>query len=105
MYRFGDLLVDSEHIREFAIVAVGPDVASVGDVDQLSCDTDSRARLPDAAFENLADIKLTANFADVACLLPELKARGSRHDLKLGVARQDVNQFLREALAKVFAVW
>ena len=57
-HAFGDLVLQLEDVADVALEAVGPDVASGDAIDQLPDDAQSSARLPDAAFEHVADAEL-----------------------------------------------
>ena len=61
----GDFVLKSEDVVELAIVALRPDMAIGGAVDQLSGNTDLVGCLADAAFDNIPHAKLFRGFFDV----------------------------------------
>ena len=54
----GDLVLQREDVLDAAIVAIRPPVITGSAVDQLSGNTQAAARLPHAAFEQIADVQL-----------------------------------------------
>src|SRR5262245_42524222 len=63
--RFDDLVLDGEHVSHLAVVALGPDVIAVGDVDELSGDAQPVPGLADAAFEYGRDAQFLADVSNV----------------------------------------
>ena len=61
----GDVVLDLEDIGQVAIVAVGPQVATGGRVDELRGDPHAIAGAADRAFEHRAHAKLAADGANV----------------------------------------
>ncbi len=53
----GDLVLNREDVLHLAVVALGPEVVPVGDVDQLRRHAQTVARLPHAAFEDGLDVQ------------------------------------------------
>src|SRR5262249_8833903 len=65
----GDLMwhfvLDGENMFESAVVTIGPDVVSIGCVDQLRSDADAIPGFSDAAFKHIADAKFASYLANV----------------------------------------
>ena len=57
----GDLVLKCENVVEVAVEAFGPDVVASLGLDQLGGNAEAGARLPDAAFDDIADTQLSAN--------------------------------------------
>ena len=58
--RLRDLVLHREHIGEFAIIAVGPQVSAARRIDQLRGDPRPVAGTPDATFEDVTDAQSRA---------------------------------------------
>ncbi len=61
----GDLVLDGEDVFDGAVVALGPDVAAVGDADVLDGDTEAVSCLLHAAFQHRIDVQLLANLFEI----------------------------------------
>jgi hypothetical protein len=99
--RDGDFLVDREDVGELAFVSLRPEVTPVRHVDQLHRDTDSVARLPNAALEHLAHVEQPPHFADVARRILELKAGCPRHHFHAADLGEPVDELFRQAVAEI----
>src|SRR4029077_5798005 len=60
--------LNGKDILEHAVVSLRPYVTAAQRVDELAGDSNSIARLADAAFENVADAQFTAHLPDVGRL-------------------------------------
>jgi hypothetical protein len=96
-----DLLVDRKDVGELALVALRPEMTTIGHVDQLDGHAYSIARLQDAALEHLAHVEQLADFANVPCRILELKARRSGDDSKSGNLSQAVDELLGQSITEV----
>jgi len=63
--RLGDLVLHREYVGGIAIIALGPDMAAIGDVVELHGDAHPIAGLADAAFHHIAGAKLLADLLHV----------------------------------------
>ena len=99
-----DLVLDREDVGHLAIVALRPQVAAVGDGDQLRGHAQAIARLPHAALQNVRDAQRIANTADVFILALESEGRGPRRHLQPRQFRQCVDDLLGEPVAEVLVV-
>src|SRR5262245_13600663 len=63
--RFDNLVLDGEHVSHLAVVPLGPEVIAVGDVDELTGDTQTVPGLADAPFQHGRDAELLADLSDV----------------------------------------
>ena len=57
----GDLVLHREHVGEIAVVALRPEMAAGGDVDELGGDAHMVAVLAHAALDDVADAELLAD--------------------------------------------
>ena len=71
--RLGDLILDGEHVRHLAVVALRPEVIAVGRAYELRRDADPVAGLAHTPFQDVLHIELGADLADVPLLAPERK--------------------------------
>jgi len=60
-----DFVLNLEHVLQFLIVTLGPNVITVRRLDELSCNTQPASRLTNTAFQNGFDAQFAPNFADV----------------------------------------
>ena len=60
-----NLILDGKYVCKVPVISFGPNMAGVGCVDQLSRHSDPVCRALHAPFEDVANAKLTADFADV----------------------------------------
>src|SRR5438105_2068487 len=100
----GNLVLDSEDIRQFVVIFARPQWEVVADANQLGVDAQLLAREQDRTFENIFGIKLLSNIVRVLRLAFESKRR------RLGSNRQTVDNgqvaddFAGEAVRKVVVV-
>ncbi len=64
--RRDDLILDLEHVRHLAVVAVRPDVVAIAGVRELRSDPKPRSRAPDAALENRRRSEVAADLPDIS---------------------------------------
>src|SRR5262249_54244878 len=77
-YRLGDLILNRENVRHLAIVALRPEVISVGGVDELRRHANAASRAPNAPFQDRLHRQRLGDPANVLLLAPEGERRGSR---------------------------
>src|SRR3954465_8342487 len=70
----GNLVLDSEDVRQFAVIFTGPQWEVVAHANQLSVDAQLLAREQDRTFENVFGVKLLSNIV---------------HTLRLAASRVD----------------
>ena len=106
--RPGDLLrdlgLDREDVVELAIVALGPHVVAVRDVDQLRGNPDAGPLLRHAALEQRADAELLTHIDDVDVPVLEGEARRARGDLEPPQLGERVEDLLGEAIREVLVI-
>src|SRR5438105_1819996 len=95
------VILHTKHIVELAVVAIGPEVVAVPDIDELRNDAQTVAGFPDASLEHGVDAQLLADLADVEAVAFEAKRRRPRGDPDVGHHRQRIDQFLRHASAEI----
>ena len=64
-----DLILNREDVRHFAVVALGPEMVSVGGLDQLRGDADAVTGAAHAAFQHVATSSASA-ILRISCSLP-----------------------------------
>ena len=103
-HRFGDLVLDREHVVERPVETLRPPAISVGDVHELNRDAKTLIRLANAALEQRRNAKLSSGGADVHRGTSELERRAARRDTEAGHVRQCIDDLLRHALAQIVQV-
>src|SRR5581483_4456844 len=79
-----NLILDCEDVREIAVEAIGPDVASSLPIDQLGVDPHPVSDLANASFEDMSDAELLCYVTDVHRLALEGEGRIPGYDLERG---------------------
>ncbi len=97
-HRPGDLVLDSEHVGELAVVGLRPQVIAVGRVDELRGDADLIARLAHAALEHGGDVQLVRDVAHILVLALEGERRGARRHPQAGNLGEKIQQLFGEAV-------
>src|SRR6185369_5524169 len=69
-----DLVLDVEYVRQFPVVAFGPQVIAGHRIDQLGGDADSVPGPAHAALDDIAHAKLAADLADIDSAAFECKS-------------------------------
>src|SRR3546814_19372819 len=98
----GDVVLDREHVLHLAVVGFRPEVRVGSGIDQLRRDAHVLAGAAYAAFEYRADAQLSRHGGDAGLLALEHERGGARRDLELRQLRQQVEDFLGDAVAEVF---
>jgi len=57
-----DFVLDGEDVRDFPVIALGPEMKTIAQLNQLDDDSDPIARSSNAALQNMFDVKPLANF-------------------------------------------
>ena len=96
-----DLVLDREDVVELAVVGLRPQVRVGAGLDQLRRDPDRVARLAHRAFEHVRHVQRARDLRDSDFLALERERRGARRHLQLRNLRQQVQQFLRDAVGEV----
>ena len=73
-------------------------------VDQLRRHADGLTGLAYAALDDVPHLEFAGDLGDADLLVPELERRGSRRDRDTVGAHQQVENFLGQALRKIFLV-
>src|SRR4029079_18148846 len=98
--RLGYLILHGKYVRKVSVVSLGPHVAGIGRVDQLSRHPDSICRALHAPLEDIADAKLTADPADVERLAAVGETRVSCNHEQPAQLRQRGHQIFGDAIAE-----
>ena len=61
--RLRDLVLDQEDVGQIAVISLGPKMTAVPAVDQLGRDANSRPRLSNAAFEDIAHAQFPCDWS------------------------------------------
>ncbi len=100
----GDLVLHREDVRHLAVVALGPDVITVGDVDELDGHAQALARLAHAALKHLVDPQPLADPAG-GLHAPAAQARDRQaRDLQALEPHQGVGQLVGHPFTEVLLV-
>src|SRR5262245_1930743 len=97
----GDVILPAEDVGDRAIVPVGPDVNTLGGIDQLRGDPYAAAGLAYAAFENVPRSQLAAEFPDVDRLTFAGKGRVTIDNREPLLARQAGDDVLDNPVGKI----
>jgi hypothetical protein len=103
-HRFGDLVLDREHVVERPVETLRPPVISAGDVHQLNRDAKTVIGLANAALEQRGNAELLSGGADVHGRASELERRAARSNTEAFYVRQHIDDLLRHALAQIVLV-
>ncbi len=99
-----NVVLYGEDVVERAIIALRPEVRTVGGPDELRGDSQLLAGLPHAALQDVHDVELLADRTQVFVTSLELERRSAPDHAQLGQLRQQVEQLLRKAVREVFLV-
>ena len=69
-----DVILDGEDVGQRSVIALCPDLAAIGAVDQPGRNSDPVAGAPDASFEHIGDLQAGAGIHGVASSLPHSEA-------------------------------
>ncbi len=103
--RCRDLVLDSEDIGHFPVVALRPEMEAVLDVDELGRDAQMVAGLAYAPFEHGLDIEPPADLPDIEVHAFESEGRGAGHDPQVLNVGQGIDQLLSDPFAEIFLVF
>ncbi len=98
----GDLVLDGEHVGQFAIIGLRPQVEAVVDLDQLRGDAHRGARLAHRALEDVLDAQGVADLPQVLVLALEGEGGGAAGDLQVLDLGQRVQDLFGDAVGEVF---
>ena len=102
--RLRDIVLNGEDVLHLAVVALRPQMITVGNVHELSGDAKAVAHLADAALENRRDLQLPSDLADVLVLSLERERRRARRDAQRLNLGQSVDDLFRHAVGEVFVL-
>jgi len=100
--RLRNLVLEREDVVQVAIVALRPDMAAGGAVDQLRGDPHPAARLAHAAFDNVADLELARDLRNVHVLALEHEGGVARGDPERGHLGEIGDDVLADSVREVF---
>ena len=98
--RVRDLVLDGEHIGELAIVALRPEMVSVGRVDELRCYPQAVAGLADAAFQDRVHPEPLRHRAQILLGALEREAGSACRDAQALELGQRIDDLLGDAVAE-----
>ena len=93
-----DLVLDGEDVVHRPVVALGPELIPVRNVDQLRGDPYAIPDRSDAPLEHSRHVQLAPDALEVVVLALERKGRGTRRHLKLRHLGQGVQNLIRHAV-------
>ena len=96
-----DLILNSEHVMELAIVLLGPQRNIPRDLNQFGVDAQPVAGPQDGPLQDQIRSKLLTHLAHVARLILECKRRRSRAHLQALNAREAADDFIRQTIDKL----
>ena len=91
-------------ILELPIVAFGPQMIAISNIDELRGHTQPSARLTHAAFEHSVDLQLASDVADVLAFSFKREGGGPRGHSKRFDFTQSINDFLGNAITEKFVL-
>jgi hypothetical protein len=71
--RLRDLVLDGEYVLHVAIVVLRPQLGPGGNIDNAGCHSDTAARCPNAALDDVLNIQLPPYAAQIVCLTAVLE--------------------------------
>ncbi len=98
------LVLDREHILEFAVVAFGPEVTAVSDVDELNANPQRVPGFSDAPLDNSIDAERVPDLPDVGVLPLEEERGCARGNPQLSDSGQRGDELFGDAVAEVLLV-
>src|SRR5262249_46486687 len=101
----GDLVLKIEDIVELSVVAISPEVAAAGGIDELASDANAVTALAHASFKDVAHAKPTRDVPDIEGLPTELEGGCARRDIEPTQARQPGDNLLDDTIGEVVLLW
>src|SRR6185295_3745972 len=95
-----DLILYREDVRGLAVVALGPEVKPIGDLDQLRGDSDAVTRPANTSFENMPDVEPPADLSEFDVLSAEEERGRAAGDLQTRCLGQDIDDLLGQTVAE-----
>ncbi len=84
----GNFVLHREHVLELAVIALGPEMMSVGRIDQLNRNAHPIARFAHTALDDIAHAKFAAHLHDVGRLALVNEGGIARDHEQIVIARQ-----------------
>src|SRR5262249_52995927 len=103
-HALSDLVLDGKDVVERAIEALGPEMKTSRDFNELNGNAQLIASFANAAFKQRFDTKLLADGSNVRADAAKLKGSGASRHAKTVNARERVDQLFGNALAEVVLV-
>src|SRR5580704_3247335 len=97
-----DFILNSEHVGDFAVVALRPEVVSVPRLDQLGGYAEAIPEFAHATFQDIFHVQPLRDAADVLSLSNERERRGARRHQQTRYLHQRIEDVLGQAVAEVF---
>src|SRR5439155_6054890 len=99
-----NILLDSEHILELAVVCIRPQLVPIAGAHELRRDANAVAAAPDAPLEYGTDVQLAADLVHVDLPALELERRRPCGHPDSFDAAQGGDQFVSQAVAEVLLI-
>src|SRR4029450_9649346 len=98
--RRGDVVLDSEDVRQLAVVTLRPPVGTVGGVNKLRRDTDAATGAANAALQHVRHSEDVGDLANVLALPLERECGRTGNHLEAVHLRQSDDDLFRETVAE-----
>src|SRR5262245_8742364 len=89
--RSSDVVLNGKHIFHFPVVALRPEVITVGNVDQLCRNPQTLSRAAYASFKNGPNVQLAPNITNVETATTKTKCRCTRRYVEIWQTSQRVD--------------
>ena len=99
-----DLILHREDVRHLAVVALRPEMKTIGDLDELRRDSDAVARLANTPLENMLDVEPPADLSEFDVLSPEEEGGRAAGDLHAGYVGQHIDDLLGQTVAEILVL-
>ena len=96
-----DVVLNLENVREFAVVALGPEVPAARGFDELGGNANPVTGLTNTAFEGELNAEFAAYVWDTECLVLVDECRIARDDEQSGDLAEVSDDILRDAVTEV----
>ena len=103
--RAGNLVLHRENVIERPVIGLRPQVRAVGGADQLRGNAQLVAGLAHTAFQHMGDVQLLRDLSDLDVLALESERGRARDHFQVGDLRQQVQQFLGDAVGHVLLIF
>ena len=99
-----DLILHREDVRHLAVVALRPEMKTIGDLDELRRDPDAVARLSNTPFQNVVDVEPPADLSEFDVLSAEKERRRAAGDLQARHVGQHIDDLFGQTVAEILVL-